>query len=360
MENPSPRFLANSLDTVQCAYYLAPSGERQIDFTHLKLQREKLRDAKFREPMPISLGSMEFMLAPYGSASGYPFVLLNRDFRIEFGEFNNPSFFVTFPSEALWRVPVEELHGKFLGWAASVGFHPFKHEVLSRVDFCFDYFLPNLDFNEDAFVSKSSKDSQHREGGQVQTFTFGKGEIVLRVYDKIAEIAQQSDKTWLFGIWGVDHNVWRVEWQVRKSILRRFDIRTFTDLHDQCGDALRYLVCEHDTLRMPTMDSNRSRWPLHPLWIDLQARIQQLNFIGIYRAVDQEAILRERLMRIAISVYGYLKRIGAVTAIQQSRSSITDDEAIRQLVALLKKVHDPLTWRIDVSKRIKAIQLGQW
>lgn len=108
------------------------------------------------------------------------------------------------------------------------------------------------------------------------------------------------------------------------------------------------------------MDSNRSRWPLHPLWIDLQARIQQLNFIGIYRAVDQEAILRERLMRIAISVYGYLKRIGAVTAIQQSRSSITDDEAIRQLVALLKKVHDPLTWRIDVSKRIKAIQLGQW
>ena len=56
----------------------------------------------------------------------------------------------------------------------------------------------------------------------------------------------------------------------------------------------------------------------------------------------------------------YLKRIGPVTAIQQSRTSITDDEAIRQLVAMLKKVHDPLAWRIDVSKRIKAIQLGQW
>jgi hypothetical protein len=95
-----------------------------------------------------------------------------------------------------------------------------KHpESVSRVDFSFDYSLPVVDFHEDCFVSLSSKDSQHREDGHVQTFTLGRGDVVLRVYDKVAEIKQQSDKVWLYLLWGQDANVWRLEWQVRKPIL---------------------------------------------------------------------------------------------------------------------------------------------
>jgi hypothetical protein len=60
---------------------------------------------------------------------------------------------------------------------------------------------------------------------------------------------------------------------------------------------LRYLVTEHSTLREKTDDSNRSRWPLHPLWIDLQEQIYKLENQGIYREIDQQAILNERLLR---------------------------------------------------------------
>ena len=162
--------------------------------------------------------------------------------------YNWPSFFVTFRSEALWRDGPYQLHQRLLNWAASVGYVPAKPETMTRVDFCFDYDLPCMDFNEDHFLTLSSKDPQHREDGNIQTFTFGRSDVVLRVYDKVAEIAQQSGKVWLFFLWDQHENVWRIEWQVRKTVLRRFGIHTFQQLGDQAKPLLAYLAHEHDTL----------------------------------------------------------------------------------------------------------------
>lgn len=183
---------------------------------------------------------------------------------------------------------------------------------------------------------------------------------MLRIYNKIAEIAEQSGKSWFFELWGATENVWRIEWQVRKDILKRFGIRTFANLQDGQGDVLRYLATEHSTLREKTDDSNRSRWPLHSLWIDLQKQIDKLENQGVYRNIDQQAILNERLMRITISMYGYLKRIAAVHCLQTGESMITDAEAIQRLENLIARVHEPMTWQADVTKRIDSIRLGQW
>lgn len=85
-------------------------------------------------------------------------------------------------------------------------------------------------------------------------------------------------------------------------------IRTFADLNDQQGDLLRYLAEEHTTLRFKSEDGNRSRWALHPLWVDLQTQIQKLNATGIYREVDEMGVLNERLMRMAVSINGYMRQ----------------------------------------------------
>jgi hypothetical protein len=347
-------------DTVQCAYFLAAQRGSEIDFERLGVLKEGLRQSKSRNPMVIPLGGREFLLQPYGSGSGYPCVISNPDCTIEFGEFNHPSFFVTFRSEALWREGAKALHERFLAWAASLGLMPVKPEALSRVDFTFDYQLPALDFNEDAFVSLSAKESRYREDGKLQTVSFGKGDVVLRFYDKIAEIEQQSEKVWLFDLWGRASDVWRIEWQTRKDILRRFGIRTFADLYDSQGDLLRYLAHEHDTLRVPTPDSNRSRWPLHPLWLDLQAQVETLNAQGVYREIDPGAAMNERLMRIAVSVYGYLKRVAAIQRLQHAEDFVSHPQALERLQSLLERVHDPLTWRTDIDKRVDQMRLGQW
>lgn len=360
MDSPyTIRRLLTGLDTIQAAYFLRPRVGAEFGFERLMLAKEKARANKAREGVTLEIGGRTFSLRAHGSGSGYPLILDHRDFSIECGEFNNPGFFVTFRSQALWTRGARSLHESFLAWAESVGLHALRPESLSRVDFTFDYWLPAIDFTCDSVVSLSAKDSQHREDGQFQTLTFGKSDVVLRIYNKIAEILQQSDKAWFYDLWGVKENVWRIEWQVRKDVLRRFGIRTFQDLFDGQGDVLRYLATEHDSLRIPTSDGNRSRWPLHPLWHDLLAQIETFDSQGVHREIDPQAALNAQLMRIAISVYGYHKRVAAIVSIQNQRESATLGQAEAKLRELLERVHDPLSWQIDVAAKRDQTLLGK-
>lgn len=361
-KNQPSILLLHGIDTIQCSYYLQgrDHGDKFVDYAALTRQKESIRQSKKKEPLPVVLGNSEFLLHPYGSSSGYPLILTNADFKIEMGEFNMPNFFVTFTSDALWRESAYLLHEKFLGWADSVGYKPMICETLSRVDFCFDYKIPEIDFNEDHFVSYSKKDSKHRECGVVQTFTLGKDDIVLRVYDKIAEIRQQSDKVWFFDLWGEESDVWRIEWQVRKAVLKAAGITSFNELRDRQADILHYLAYDHDTLRKPNEDTNRSRWPLHPLWQDLQGKIDNLYSLPVHESVGRETVLNERMMQMAISVYGYLKRTAAVSCIQQETESMSLNDSVIRIVEIINKIYEPLAWQMDVEKRRKEMLLGKW
>lgn len=171
------RLLLSGHDTIECAYYLAPSDGCKFDYERLSVEKETMRLSKSRKPTLIKLGNEEFMLAGHGTGSGYPFLIENEAFSIQFGEFNVPSFFVTFRSIALWHSSAQGLHNRFLAWAQSVGLHAYQPEKLSRVDFTFDYHLPVIDFDEDNFVSSFAKDNQHRKHGKVQTFRLGEGDL---------------------------------------------------------------------------------------------------------------------------------------------------------------------------------------
>jgi len=362
LENGNYKLLLHGIDTVQCAYYLEKDYKKSghIDFGQLANQKEAIRQSRKKIAVPIILGNSEYLLHPYGSSSGYPIIISNGDFKIEMGEFNMPNFFVTFTSEALWRESAYDLNDKFLRWIDSVGYRQMVNEKLSRVDFCFDYKLSKIDFDEDSFVSYSKKDSKHRECGTVQTFTFGRDDVVLRVYDKIAEIKQQSEKVWFYILWGEETDVWRIEWQIRKAVLKQFGIVTFTDLKERRGNLLHYLAYDHDTLRQPNGDSNKSRWPIHPLWKDLQENIDNLYSLEVCNVLGKNAILNERMMQMAISIYGYLKRVAAIYCVQNNVNQMELNDAICHIAEIIHKIHEPLEWRMDVEQRRKEILLGKW
>lgn len=354
------KFLLHGIDTLQCAYYLEQTIQSTLYYSRLQNIKLAISESPKKEPQPITIGNSEFFLQPYGSRSGYPFILVNEDFRIETGPNNVPNFFVTFRSQGLWRESAYAIHEKFLNWADSAGMVNYQKESLSRVDFSFDYHIPMIDFDESAFVSRSAKDSQHRENGKVQTFTFGKGDIVLRVYDKVAEIAHQSEKTWFFNLWGHEKDVWRIEWQVRKPVLKSFSIFTFEDLRKNHGEILRYLASEHDTLRIPSKDGNKSRWEMHPLWIDLQEKIGSLPPMSVLRIEGINSSLEERKMRIAISMLGNLKRYAAIICVSKGMKMIKIDDAANLIKGDMVLINDPLTWVFEVKRKIREIELGQW
>jgi hypothetical protein len=347
--------LIAGLDTVQAAYYLRPHFQAGFVFEPLMVAKERLRADKSRKGEVLQIGGESFLLQGYGSKSGYPLVLDHLDFTIECGEFNNPSFFVTYRSKALWEKGARALHESFMSWAESVGLIVIRAEKLSRVDFAFDYQLPCSDFNSDSIVSLSSKDAQYRGDRRVQTVQYGKGDVVLRVYNKVVEIEEQSDKVWLFQLWGTEKDVWRIEWQVRKEVLKRFGIRTFEDLFSGYGDVLRYLATEHDTMRVPNEDTNRSRWPMHPLWTDLSEQIESLPCQGVYREIDDQAAIREQLARLGVVLYGYTKRVAALVALRDRHDKVMFGEAMCELKGMLESAYEPITWDVDVAaKRVQT------
>jgi len=352
-------FLASGFDTVECAYYLTPHSKSSLDFVMLMAERESLRQAKIRKPRPVRLGSEEFLLANHGTGSGYPFLLSNDWATVQCGEHNRPNFFVTYRSQALWHSGLEQLNQRFLAWADSVGMMQSRPERVSRVDAAFDYCIDEIDFDEDNFVVAFEKDVQYRANRKVQTFTFGAGGLVLRVYNKSDEIAESSDKTWFYPIWGgIEKNVWRIEWEVRKDILRRFGIRTLNDLFASNGDVF-WAYSQENSLRIKTSDSNRSRWPHHPLWLDLFERVREMNNTGIIRECDLDKLLDERLTYLSISVYGYLKRIAAIHGLQSEQYEVSKDQAMQRLGLLVDRLHDPFSWENDVRRRMDEMRLGQ-
>lgn len=354
--------LISGFDTIECAYYLnrmTDQGEHPLDFEYLAVQKEILIRSKVRKPTKIKLGCEEFLLASHGTGSGYTYLLENDVFSVELSEFNKPNFFVTYRSIALWHHGAFSLHERFLKWAASVGMQPYQPERLSRVDFAFDYHLSEIDFDQDNFVTSAKKDKQYRLNRKVQTFNIGEDQIVFRMYNKTDEVVQKSKKTWLYKLWGVEKDVWRVEFQVRKQMLRHIGISSLLCLEDGQGDLMRMLVIGHTSLRIKTKDSNRSRWPMHPLWLDLIERVNQMQGLGVVRVLDEKALLEERLKIMAVSVYGYVKRVAAIDALYTGNEKSCMDEAFAHLQNLITKIHDPLTWQQDVNRRVNEMRLGE-
>src|ERR1700733_12206766 len=144
---PAFRRVLTGLDTVQVAYYLRREPDAAFSFEPLLLEKERLHASKSRDGALVQIGGESFLLQAYGSRSGYPLVLDHPGFTVECGEFNNPSFYVTYRSKALWQNGAAAMHRAFLAWAESVGLRVFRAEGLSRVDFTFDYELPAVDFD---------------------------------------------------------------------------------------------------------------------------------------------------------------------------------------------------------------------
>lgn len=117
----------------------------------------------------------------------------------------------------------------------------------------------------------------HRDGLAVSNISFGKGDLICRIYDK-TRLMRKKGETWQREIWrGYDDElpVWRIEFQFRRSALRDFHVDG-ERVHSVADSlAVRQGLWEYAmdwlSLRDPVEDSNRSRWPVSSLWRELRA-----------------------------------------------------------------------------------------
>ena len=356
---PEPRFLLKGIDSLYVGY--SPNFAcSELRFEDLEREKAWLLDDPSRRRRLIQLGDLMLAMSP-SRAYPYRYVLRNRDLTMKLAPKMYPGCYVEFSSEALWREGAEALHHKISRWMALINASQIRPATISRIDVSFDYHWPNADLRQDHFTSRAKKDSLWRKDNKAETFSFGTSNIVIRIYNKSAEIEQQSQKTWFYDLWGVKDHVWRIEFQLRKNILKDSGIQIMSQIKGPLRALIFKIAENHTTLRIPNADSNRSRWPLHPLWIDLLKQIENMDSSLGPRPFNGASALEYRRDKSLSSIAGNLKALAAIESmLTNGCKPLSIEETLELLEEYTKaEIHD-VNWEEGVKDRIEKYEVGQW
>ena len=125
------------------------------------------------------------------------------------------------------------------------------------------------------FVGYSNRRALYEVDEALSGLNFGSrgGALYARLYDKTRELDGKGDDWW-HDIWGSvydpDRPVIRVEFEFSRTGLREFGIDTPDDALGQLGPLWAYAAGHWLSLRIPTGDDPRSRWPVDSRWEAVQ------------------------------------------------------------------------------------------
>lgn len=145
----------------------------------------------------------------------------------------------------------------------------------SRCDLCTDFHIPgglSFDLFQECGVPKRLKTNPHFNSAVLETYYIGsrKAPMRVRIYDKSKEMVAHR-KFWLVDLWGGENlpDVWRIEFQLRRTALHQFGIDSLEDLQPKLGGVWEHLTHKFYSLRL--LDNlNVSRRTVHPWWQAVQ------------------------------------------------------------------------------------------
>lgn len=285
-------------------------------------------DERRQAAVPFVLGGERFEMQAIGSR-GKEFLLSNDDIRIEIGS-QNIEWSITWraTAAALWEYGIPVLRERVYDLLGRAGIKPRRLDErwvsLTRVDYAFDFWSPAFtkEMRPDlvnSFVSPAEVKWRADIWGRsarpedcdvrAQTFTFGsKKGCQVQIYDKTAEIVDASGKEWMLEIWGErggywptgkPADVWRLEVRMAGDWLKS---RTGKDPEEFFKHQWQLIAdgLFNRRLTVPSLtDSNRWRWPLHPLYsLAIQEVDNPQEFVPVGHKVTKR---REELMDILVA-----------------------------------------------------------
>ena len=292
------------VDTLEVTF----AGKLTKDFVCGMLDKKTLAQGS-DTPEEVMLGGEMFYLQPKGRGF-YSLVCRNQDMEVLFGSAGlRYPMSVRFSAYGLARRGVDSLWRLARQIASDVSCSP--HNV-SRVDVALDFqgWVPTFDEMRNT-VCKADFRPVYPSADNPQTFQFGKGDVVVRVYDKTQQ-ARDCDKGWWVFIWricpGYDATlpIWRVEVQVRGTVLKELGLSSPTLLFEHLNDVFDYGM-RWASLRVPGSDSNLSRCPEKPEWEALRCsqprseplpRVRQARRLAVYDSL----VTRQRSLVVSAAL----------------------------------------------------------
>lgn len=215
-----------------------------------------------------------------GRGRGYfPYVLADNWFDVQLSRATSASLplaMVQVSSELLTLGGLSSAVSDATAVVQSFG-SPDNRVGVSRVDLCMD-FEPGFDLeaiSKTAWVTRAKSFISYWDQNQYSGCSIGQGgDISCRLYNKSLEL-KKTNKFYLLDLWREagwkeEDPVWRLEFQFRKSVLKQLGVLTVEDLSANLEGLWKYAMTKWLCLTIPGNDSNRSRWPVHPLWAQLR------------------------------------------------------------------------------------------
>lgn len=304
--------LASGVDSV----YLSIKGEL---FDGLTVCLKAMRELNPDQEIPFSFHDIEpdMTLHSYGWR-GYPYWLSSPNYEICLGAAHPfPPAYMQLHSEYIHSVGIETAIGDTEAMLAKDFFPKGYRTIVSRADIFADeqgWNPTHDDFQH--FTCRGVRKGlfevprqEHAAGRQLSGFTFGKGDIVARIYDKTLE-SHASGKTWPTLLWqgrDEEHPVWRVEFQFRRGALSGFGITSTDDLLRHRQGLWQYGM-QWLSLRRGTGDGNRGRWPVAQEWTQLKSA----NLGGGSHPLIREHIRNANALRLTQGLVGYATSLEAI------------------------------------------------
>ena len=258
-------------------------------------------------------------------AGRFRYVISDDRFRIQISRGKSlPLVYAKISSEYLTFKPISVIESELRLVVNSLGLVGAEPKV-SRADLCVDFIpaMPMDDFYVRQWVTRARKKAAYWSGDHFTGWAIGAGgAIQSRTYDKVLEIIEESNKTYLFKVWEMlgwqpGQSVWRQEFEAGGTALKELRVETVPQLLDNLGGLWRYLT--EDWLRLTEIgnDSNKSRWKTHPLWADLQS--------AVWSATPQLALERIRSSALPTDDRLFAGGMGYISSFM-AREGITDSE----------------------------------
>jgi hypothetical protein len=162
------------------------------------------------------------------------------------------------------------------------------------------------------FVTRSDHRALYEVAEDLSGLNFGSrgGALYARIYDKTLELEHKGDDWWL-EVWGdafdSEQRVLRTEFEFSRDGLRQFGLSSPEDVFEQVGPLWAYATCQWLSLRVPSDDETRSRWPVDRRWLAVQrASLAGASLPAVrLRAGESAGSLRKMLP----AVVGYLSSV---------------------------------------------------
>jgi len=254
-KNLYPDIVAAGVDTLELNFGIAEYRQPEI-FERIASAKSEalLAGYKGRLGVPVELFGQEFMVQARGSRGGYEYLLKNGDIDLQIipdakGGKPSPELRVVFRSPYLWSEGEITAYNQVIEFINKWAF--IAYCKVSRADLCVDRVMPLPEINRKTQVVSILREKALYYGGDFQRgqyetgYQFGRGGMACRLYDKAYEISVKGHghimPLWTANGWDGESPVSRLEIQLRREGLRRFDANMdFVTFQDSKADIWAY------------------------------------------------------------------------------------------------------------------------